>query len=719
MPTNVAALPGNSPTATITFTVPASNGSPITTLWVGAYSGSTLEGLDIVTTGLVQTAGATQTVVYALTGSAQLKNGTNYTFEVVEFNANGASPVSAPSNVIDEGAPLPPTNVIALPGNSPTATITFTVPANNGSPITTLWVGAYSGSTLEGLDIVTTGLVQTAGATQTVVYALTGSAQLKNGTNYTFKALEFNANGASPVSVQSNPIVEGAVAPAQPADVLASPGNASATVSFAELPYSGPALTSYEVEVLAGASLVGTQNVSANLGLTGTSTAMETTTIGPGAGGPALIDGDTYAFDVVAFNADGASPLSAAALTIVPNSPTWQTTSSITPSSAYPATAPSAATYLAGLIEAAQVPSSYPPSEGGGAIGENGRATIQPDMAGYAAAGLAAYGGATDSPAAETDVLSFLNWYAYAETLNTNFIVYNWQQSGSTWATTSTVDSVDTPPSMFLLAADNYWAAMTAIGQQATALANLSTPSLFTGLQDALQLLLNDRDAADLTEAYPPGYQTALLEDNSEAYGGLTAAGHVFDDIGTSAAKLYGYAASLAAGDLYTTVQNDMWDASAGGFYWAYPSTTGTGPCTPSTCNAPVLTNPPAGNPSIQENLWAVAWGLATPAETTTIMSDPGVANVVGSFADPLVNATPPTTIVNGLNNYPNGGVVYYAGAGLWALQDDGGAAAANTDLIADTDFGSFQNDAWPLDNGTVGEFLIAADAGGKPVPSD
>ncbi len=717
-PSNVVAQPGNA-SATVSFTVPADSGSPITGYLVAAFQGGVLQSIQGVSTNVVTTAGATQTMLYDPTGSLQLQNGSSYTFAAVAISAAGYSAESTQSAAITVGAPVAPLNVVVQPSGV-SATVSFAVPADNGSPVTEYLVLAYSGGTLASAMLLSTGLVATPGATQTFAFDPTGSVQLQDGTSYTFAALAINAVGASPLSTPSLPVVPGGVGPAQPADVMSGPGNGTASVSFTELTYAGTPLTAYEVEVFEGGSLVGTQLVTTGLGVTASAAANETTTIGPANGGPTLQNGVGYTFAVVAFDAAGASPGSSAALTLVPNSSA--TTSTITPSASLPATIPAVGAYLAGRIEAAQVPQSVGVADGGGAIGESDDQYINVYMAGYAAAGLAAYGpaaGGTAGATAEADVLHYLQWYAYAESLNSKSYVFDWKldTTTGTWVSTGTVDSTDSPPALFLLAADRYLAAMTAMGKQAAAVTNLSTPALATGLQNAVVLLVDSLDKEGLTEANPlAGYTPALLEDNAEVYGGLRAAAAVLQAIGTSTSISIGHLAGTVAGIVLHAVQEDMWVPSAGGFAWAYGSATATGPCTTSTCSMPALTYQTSGNPSIEANLWAVGWGLATPAQMATVMADPGVANYTGSFANPLVNGTPSTDIVNGQYAYPS--TPNYIGAGLWSLQAAGDTSTAIVDLYGITDVADYLDGAWPFDNGAVGALLIGAEAGGVAVPS-
>jgi len=101
--------------------------------------------------------------------------------------------------------PAAPTGVAATPGNG-SATVTWTAPANGGSPITAYTVTPYVGGVAQTAGAVTvTGTGNGTGtnppATSAVVSGLT------NGTTYTFAVSATNAVGTSVASAQSNAVV--------------------------------------------------------------------------------------------------------------------------------------------------------------------------------------------------------------------------------------------------------------------------------------------------------------------------------------------------------------------------------------------------------------------------------------------------------------------------------------------------------------------------------
>ncbi len=678
-PTNAVASPGGSGSATVSFTVPANNGSPITAYEIGAYLGSTLQSLVAVTSNLVTTPGMTETAPFQPPATLALQSGSTYTFVVEAENSAGWSPASTQSNSIVEGAPSTSSNVVASPGASNAATVSFTVPPNNGSNITEYALAAYSGSMLHGVALATSNLVTTAGATETLTYSSTGQGILQAGSTYTFVVEAENSVGWSSPSTASNSILEGA--PSTSSNVAASPGNAMATVSFTVPSNNGSTITGYVLAAYSGSTLYGAAVTTSTLVTTPGAT--ETMTWPP-PGQPALQEGTTYTFEVEAENSVGWSPLSAPS-------------NAVTPESTYPTTVASSVTAYKNYIESAQITTTSSKAYGAIAL-TPGNTTVWPDNAGYAAAGLAEAAKATNDSTAEQDVFNYLSWYAGAEN-PTSGIVLNWQSVNGTWAAATSVGSVDTPPSMFFVAADDYWAATSNE-------ANLS--KLKTGFQGALKALTNDVDAVGLTEQNPLNNDdTAALMDNSESYGGFLAAQHVFTDIGDPADAT---TASNAATRLKNAVQTDLWNAQnpgGAGFYWAgYYSPTTTGACTATTCKATNWSNPPTADP--MQDVWAAAWGLATTSETTSIMTNPAVTDIPWGNVNALVPSSGGTSPVGPLGPW---------GAPEWALQNAGQSTTSTADQLSVADDAIATNFIWPYEVGVVGELLIAAE-GGKPVPS-
>lgn len=190
-PANVIATRGNEE-ATITFDAPANNGSALTD-YIIEYkpaSGSWTTFNDGTSTNLTAT----------ITG---LTNGTSYTFRVSAVNAIGTSVASSTSNaVIPALVPDVPTNIQATRGNGQ-ATITFDIPADNGSTITQYTVTSNEGHFATG---TTSGITVTG---------------LTNGVEYTFTVTATNIVGTSASSTSSNAVT--------PATTPNAPTNVSAT----------------------------------------------------------------------------------------------------------------------------------------------------------------------------------------------------------------------------------------------------------------------------------------------------------------------------------------------------------------------------------------------------------------------------------------------------------------------------------------------------------
>jgi hypothetical protein len=97
-------------------------------------------------------------------------------------------------------APAAPTGVTATAGNG-SASVSWTAPANGGSPITSYTVTPYIGTTAQPSTTVTGNPP----ATSTTVSGLT------NGTSYTFAVTATNAVGSSQASAQSNAVTPSSV----------------------------------------------------------------------------------------------------------------------------------------------------------------------------------------------------------------------------------------------------------------------------------------------------------------------------------------------------------------------------------------------------------------------------------------------------------------------------------------------------------------------------
>ncbi|MCI0140700.1 fibronectin type III domain-containing protein [Arthrobacter bambusae] len=195
-------------------------------------------------------------------------------------------------------APAAPTGVTATAGNA-SAVVSWTAPANGGSPITSYTVTPSSGGT--ALAPVTVS-----GNPPSTTATVTG---LSNGTAYSFTVTATNAVGTSPQSAASAPVTPTApTVPAAPTGVTATAGNASAVVSWTAPANGGSPITSYTVTPSSGGTALAPVTVSGNPPST-------TATV------TGLSNGTAYTFTVTASNAVGTSVPSAASPPVTPTAP--------------------------------------------------------------------------------------------------------------------------------------------------------------------------------------------------------------------------------------------------------------------------------------------------------------------------------------------------------------------------------------------------------------
>jgi len=214
-----------------------------------------------------------------------LTNGTSYTFTVFATNTKGDSPLSDPSPaVMPVGAPDPPTNVVATPGNA-SADVTWDSPqSSGGSAITSYTVTSSPGN----ISITTPQLSAT-------------FSTLVNGTQYTFTVFATNAIGDSIESTPSSPVTPATV-PNAPLNAFAIAGNGEAQVLWDFPVFDG------------GAPIINFTVISIPATTGPQSTADDSTTLiflG-------LTNGTPYAFTVYATNLIGNSPASALTTPVTP-----------------------------------------------------------------------------------------------------------------------------------------------------------------------------------------------------------------------------------------------------------------------------------------------------------------------------------------------------------------------------------------------------------------
>jgi titin len=280
-PTAPAATPGNT-TATVHWTAPASTGgSAITGYVVTPFKAGVAQPAQTFNTAAVSD------VVTGLT------NGTAYTFKIAAKNAVGTGAQSvATAAVTPRTVPGAPTAPAATAGNG-TATVHWTAPASTGgSAITGYVVTPFKAGVAQPAQTFNTAAVSD------VVSGLT------NGSSYTFKVAAKNVAGTGVQSVATTALVVGT--PVAPATPNATPGNATATVTWVAPANNGSAITGYVVTPFKA----GVAQPAQTFNTTATSHVIT-----------GLTNGSSYTFKVAAKNARGTGVQSVASAAIVVGAP--------------------------------------------------------------------------------------------------------------------------------------------------------------------------------------------------------------------------------------------------------------------------------------------------------------------------------------------------------------------------------------------------------------
>lgn len=221
--------------------------------------------------------------------------GTARTYTVTAANANGTSLASSASAAITPSSvPQAPTinsitNVAGRPVNSPQASVAFNANATGGSTITGFTVTSSSGTTNTG---ATSPILVTESASGTYTYTVTA-------TNARGTSLASVGVGGSTSSVPNAPTI----GTLSNVTGIAFGSNPQFTLTFtAPTSTGGSAITSYKYSTNGGTTYATAPGTTSPMTLTTQSTS----------GTPAFVAGTNYTVILIAVNANGDSPASAA-----------------------------------------------------------------------------------------------------------------------------------------------------------------------------------------------------------------------------------------------------------------------------------------------------------------------------------------------------------------------------------------------------------------------
>ncbi|WP_419919142.1 fibronectin type III domain-containing protein [Candidatus Poriferisocius sp.] len=134
-------------------------------------------------------------------------------------------------------APGAPTNIVTTPGNQQ-ITITWAIAASNGAPITAYTVARKPNTTACPTTLDNTWTQQTTTATTLTITGLT------NGTIQRLCLRATNSQGNGPWATA---IATPSAAPGAPTNIVTTPGNQQATITWAAAPDNGAPITAYTV----------------------------------------------------------------------------------------------------------------------------------------------------------------------------------------------------------------------------------------------------------------------------------------------------------------------------------------------------------------------------------------------------------------------------------------------------------------------------------------
>jgi hypothetical protein len=275
----------------VVFTANATGGKAITTFTATSSSAAAISG-----------------ATSPITVSDTVGNARTYT--VTAANANGTSLASSASaSITPSSVPQAPTinsvsNVAGRPVNSPQASVAFTANATGGSTITGFTVTSSSGATNTG---ATSPILVTESAAGTYTYTVTA-------TNARGTSLASTGLGGGVSSVPNAPTI----GTLSNVTGIAFGSNPQFTLTFtAPTSTGGSAITSYKYSTNGGTNYITAPGTTSPMTLTTQSTS----------GTPAFVAGTNYTVILIAVNANGDSPASAASnsqtAATIPSTPTF------------------------------------------------------------------------------------------------------------------------------------------------------------------------------------------------------------------------------------------------------------------------------------------------------------------------------------------------------------------------------------------------------------
>ena len=232
--TNITGISDDSSSITVTIGAPSSPSGIVATItgtttalvkWNVPYDGGseilyyTVSYPDATTPSTItqSLSPATSAVV------TNLESGYTYTFTVTAYNAVGTGTYGTSNSITMASAPSAPSSVVATPGNY-SALLSWPIPDNNGSPITSYEITAYNA--LTGSE-VTVGAIIIEVSEQTVNATVSG---LINGTAYKFNVTATNSVGTGSGTI-SNTVVPGTLG--APTSLEGVSGNTNVQLSWA------------------------------------------------------------------------------------------------------------------------------------------------------------------------------------------------------------------------------------------------------------------------------------------------------------------------------------------------------------------------------------------------------------------------------------------------------------------------------------------------------